>query len=96
MSPFIPKLSQHTASLRELVKQDVEFDWTPSHLQSFQRVKDIVCRETTLAYFDPRKPTVIQVDASDKGLGAALLQDKRPIAFASKSLTETEQRRRKH
>ena len=32
----------------------------------------------------------IQVDASQVGLGAALLQNGKPIAFASKTLTETE------
>ena len=32
----------------------------------------------------------IQVDASQVGLGAALLQNGKPIAFASKALTETE------
>ena len=34
----------------------------------------------------------IQVDASGKGLGAALIQDDGPVAFASKVLTPTEQR----
>ena len=33
----------------------------------------------------------IQVDASSKGLGAALIQDDGPVAFASKVLTPTEQ-----
>ena len=38
-------------------------------------VKQMVCKDTTLRYFDANKPIVIQVDASQKGLGAALLQD---------------------
>ena len=37
------------------------------------------------------KPVTIQVDASGKGLGATLIQDDGPIAFASKALTPTEQ-----
>ena len=46
----------------------------------------------TLCYFDVRKLVTIQVDASGKGLKAALLQEGRPVAFASKALTPTEQR----
>lgn len=44
-----------------------------------------------LRYYDPKKKTTIQVDASSRGLGAALIQEGKPIAFASKALTETEQ-----
>ena len=54
-------------------------------------VKQMVCKDTTLRYFDANKPIVIQVDASQKGLGAALLQDGCPVAFASKALTPAEQ-----
>ena len=39
-----------------------------------------------------KKPVTIQVDTSGRGLGAALIQDDGPVAFASKALTPTEQR----
>ena len=35
---------------------------------------------------------MIQCDASEKGLGAAILQDGKPVAFASRALTNTETR----
>ena len=54
--------------------------------------KALISTATTLAYFDPRKPVVIQTDASKQALGAALLQNDRVIAFASKSLSDTEKR----
>ena len=38
------------------------------------------------------KPMTVQADASKDGLGAALLQDDEPIAFASKSLSDAEKR----
>ena len=46
----------------------------------------------TLTYFDHTKSVIIQTDASEYGLRAALLQDGRPIAFASKTLTDVETR----
>ena len=38
-----------------------------------------------------KKPMIIQVNASGKGLGAILIQDDGPVAFASKALTPMEQ-----
>ena len=43
-----------------------------------------------LKYFDPKKKTVLQTDASCKGLGACLLQDGYPIYFTGKPLTDAE------
>ena len=43
-----------------------------------------------LAYYNPNKPTILQTDTSCKGLGACLLQNEKPIYFASKALAETQ------
>ena len=34
-----------------------------------------------LAYYNPNKPTILQMDASCKGLGACLLQNEKPVHF---------------
>ena len=91
LSPFIPSLSTLTAPLQGLLKKGAEFTWNNSYQDAFDTVKKMVCMDTTLRYFDAHKPVIIQVDTSQKGLGAALLQDGCPIAFASKALTPTEQ-----
>ena len=52
----------------------------------------MICNASSLAYFDPNTDTTIQVDASGKGLGVALFQHGKPIMYASKSLSDTEQR----
>ena len=57
----------------------------------FDSFKSLVCPDTTLCYFDICRPVIIQIDASKKGLGVALLQDGCPVAFASKALTPTDQ-----
>ena len=92
MAPFISKLADQTAPLRALTKKDVPFEWNSSLQKVFENIKASICKDIALTYFDVTKPTTIQVDASKIGIGAALLQDGRPIAFASKALTETEQR----
>ena len=52
----------------------------------------MICREVTLAYFKPGADTVIQVDASERGMDAVLMQAGKPIAFASKSLSDCDTR----
>ena len=51
-----------------------------------------ISADTTLGYYDPTKEIVLQANDSTTGLGATLLQDQKPIAFASKTLTDTESR----
>ena len=92
LSPFIPKLSDHTAPLRALTKKDTAWQWTASHQKAFEDVKALICDDMSLSYFDVNTPAVIQVDSSQLGLGAALIQNGKPIAFASKALTDTETR----
>ena len=43
-----------------------------------------------LVYYKLKKQTTLQTDASVKGLGACLLQDDRPVYFASKALTNAQ------
>ena len=50
-------------------------------------LKKELVRAPVLAYYNPQKETILQTDASTKGLGACLLQDEKPIYFASKALT---------
>jgi hypothetical protein len=55
-------------------------------------VKKEVSSLGVLRYFDPDAETTIQTDASLKGLSAVLLQGGQPVCYASKALTEAEQR----
>ena len=90
LSPFIPSLSTLTAPLWELLKKDANFIWNCTYVTIFEQIKEAIISDTTLRYFDPSFPVKIQIDASQVGLGAALLQNGKPVAFASKALTETE------
>jgi hypothetical protein len=52
----------------------------------------MICSAPVMAYYDPHKELVLQCDASESGLGEALLQDGLPIAYASRALTDPETR----
>ena len=92
MEKYVKNLADHTVSLRELLRQDVEFQWSDHHMEAFEKIKNLISEDTTLSFYDRNKPITLQVDASSRGLGATIIQDGRPIAFASKALTETESR----
>ena len=94
MGNFVPHLSHHTEPLRQLLKKDIAFYWDEQLTRSFKNIKQLLKRATAkpLGYYDRQKAVIVQADASLRGLGAALIQDGRPIAFASKSLTGAESR----
>ena len=76
--------------IRELSKDKVLFNWGPEHQETFKQMKIEIARAPVLAYYNPRKQIVLQIDASKKGLGACLLQEEKPVYFASKGLTEAQ------
>ena len=52
----------------------------------------IVLQAPVLQYYDVDKPVTIQCDANGKELGAVLLQDNKPVCYASRALTDIETR----
>ena len=56
----------------------------------FFKDKRGISKNVTLPYFNPRSATTLQTDASKKGLGAVILQDSKPVMFASRALTGSE------
>ena len=91
LSPFIPQLSSHTATLRGLLKTVVEYSSNATYQVTFDKFKSLVCEDTTLRYFNMKEPVAIQVNASGKGLRATLIQDDGAVTFTFKALTPTEQ-----
>ena len=90
-SQFIPKQSEITAPLRQLLKKEATWTWSHEHTQSVERLKGILSSQPVLKFFDPTKPVKLQVDTSKSGLGACILQDEHSIAYASKSLIPAEE-----
>ena len=94
---FIPNFSSVTKPLRDLTKKDVQFQWQQKHTKALNKIKDLLTSDTIMAYFDKNKSTELTTDASPWGLSAILSQhspgqdDRRMVAYASRSLTPMEQ-----
>lgn len=91
--PFIPNMSELTAPLRELLKKNVVFSWNERHSKAFDEIKEQIVNAPLLVPFDGNtntKEIQIQTDASKHGLGCCILQDGKPISFASRSLSDAE------
>ena len=94
---FCPNLAELTKPLRDLLKRDTIWTWSIEQQLAFDKVKDELSSDRVLARYSPVKDTIISADASSYGLGAVLLQRQSsgkflPVAFASRSMTETEGR----
>lgn len=92
LAAYLPKLADVLEPIRKLTHKDVDWNWSEEQAHAFQAIKEMVTNTPVLKYYDQDKPLTVQCDASQKGLGAALLQDGQPVAYASRALTPTEQR----
>lgn len=92
LSRYLPRLADEATHLRMLTRVDVAWQWEDKEELAFERIKRLVTRNPVLRYYDVEKPVTIQCDASEKGLGAAILQEGQPVAFASRTLSTTEQK----
>ena len=79
LSKFSPRLTKIVEPIRELSKDMVAFNWGPEYQSAFIQMKKEIARAPVLAYYNPKKQSVLQTDASTKGLGACLLQDEKPV-----------------
>ncbi|KAJ7998311.1 hypothetical protein DPEC_G00221380 [Dallia pectoralis] len=91
---FLPQYSYVTAPLRMLLRQDAT--WTSECQAGFDELKRLLTTSPILAHFQLDCPTFVTCDASAVALGAVLSQlhdgAERPVAFASRALSPTEQK----
>jgi transposase InsO family protein len=89
---LIPKHSQNSAVLTDLLSTSKAFVWTEEHDEAFAAVKEQVMKTTMLSFPDYARPFEIYTDAAKRQLGAVIFQRnddnslRAPIAFFSKKM----------
>ena len=77
-------------------KMNINSSWELTHQQAFDTLKNRLCTAPILAYPQSSGRFILDTDASAYGIGAVLSQvqngDEKVIAYASHSLSKTEQR----
>jgi hypothetical protein len=92
---FITNYSQIASPLTRLTRKDTAFTWGEAELLAFQTLKKNFQTAPLLTHFDPKKPIVVEADASDFAMGMVISQpgesdNLHPIAFYSRKFTVAE------
>lgn len=90
------KKDPNSGSPKEYFRESEPFGdrWTSESTAAFNEIVHRLTNTPVLAFADPSKPYILHVDASLDGLGAVLNQEHpdgvRPVAYASRKLSEAE------
>src|SRR5271156_3241627 len=92
---FIHAYGDLTKPLNDLLKKNVQFEWTQERQDIFELLKKKFQESPVLQMPDMTKPFIVESDASKYASGAVLRQqdsngDWHPCAYISKSFNETE------
>ena len=88
---FIPDFSKIVKPITSLLKNDTKFNWSSRCNEAFEQLKVLLTTALVLAQPDIEKPFDVYCDASDSGLGCALMQEGRVVAYASRQLHRHEE-----
>ena len=93
----IPRYASLTKPLRELTHKEAKFHWGREEDDAFEELKANISSKDTMAFFNPKLPIMVRVEASyNEGLSAGLFQQSakgwQPVHFISRTLTDVEKR----
>ena len=94
---FIRNLAAKTQNIRQLLKKHAKFTWSKECHEEFEKIREEFSEKILMAHYNPKLKTLIEVDASYKGISAILSQKddsgkKHIVAVSSRATTPAESR----
>nr|GFC60663.1 putative reverse transcriptase domain-containing protein [Tanacetum cinerariifolium] len=83
---FNEGFSKIAKPMTKLTQKKVKFEWGDKQEAAFQLLKQKLCSAPILALPEGSEDFIIYCDASNKGLGAVLMQREKVISYASRQL----------
>nr|GEV39014.1 putative reverse transcriptase domain-containing protein [Tanacetum cinerariifolium] len=83
---FIEGFSEIAKPITKLTQKKVKFEWGDKQEAAFQLLKQKLCSALILALPEGSEDFIVYCDASNKGLGAVLMQREKVISDASRQL----------
>nr|GEY69998.1 retrotransposon protein, putative, Ty3-gypsy subclass [Tanacetum cinerariifolium] len=83
---FIEGFSKTTKPMNKLTQKKVKFEWDDKQEAAFQLLKQKLCSAPILALPEGSEDFIVYCDASNKGLGAVLMQRDKVISYALRQL----------
>ncbi|OAF66800.1 hypothetical protein A3Q56_05357 [Intoshia linei] len=94
MATYYSNFLKICISLYDLTYENELIEWTTKHQKVFDEVKDKILQQVIIFTFDPDAETIAQINASNEGIGAVLIQKQNgnevTLAFYSSRLSQTE------
>nr|GFA11612.1 putative reverse transcriptase domain-containing protein [Tanacetum cinerariifolium] len=83
---FIEGFLKIAKTMTKLTQKKVKFEWGDKQEATFQLLKQKLCSAPILALLEGSEDFIVYCDASDKGMGAVLMQREKVISYASRQL----------
>lgn len=88
---FIKNYAKIAQPMTKYLRKDAKVNTLDSsYIYAFEQLKTLITSHPILKYPDFNKPFKINTDASQYAIGAVLLQDNHPVAYASRTLNNHE------
>ena len=74
LDKYVYKMQLYLRPFYNILRQKTNFEWTTEHQTRFEEIKKLLTEQTSNKIPDPNQPFYAMCDASNFGVGVALLQ----------------------